>query len=481
MNDITYNVRVYKTKIYKGARVTTYYVRWKVGSREWKEPHRTIAQADSFRSSLLAAARNGEAFSLATGRPVAWKRAENDMTWYEFACAYADMKWKSASAKYRKDIARALTAATPAMIPQERGRPDDASIRPALLRWAFNAKQRGSAPADVAQVLAWVARTSAPVSSLAEPATARRMLDLATTRVDGKNAAASTARRHRTILANAMDYAAELGLIDGNPIRSLKWKLPRLSGVVDRRCVVNHRQAQALLHAVDAQQPSGPRLVAFFAVLYYSGLRPEEAINLRKDDVTLPPLVWNERTQHWDEPAEDDDWGELHFRAAAPDVGTEWTDDGSHRELRQLKQRADGDSRTVPAPPPLTMILRTHLSDVGTAPDGRLFTGVRGGELPTITYRRAWTKARRDALSGDEHASPLARRPYDLRHACLSTWLNGGVAPTQVAEWAGHSVDVLLRIYAKCLSGQQDLAKRRIAQALREGTESGPDLSARHE
>jgi len=36
---------------------------------------------------------------------------------------------------------------------------------------------------------------------------------------------------------------------------------------------------------------------------------------------------------------------------------------------------------------------------------------------------------------------------YDLRHACLSTWLSGGVYPAQVAEWAGHSVDVLLRIY----------------------------------
>jgi hypothetical protein len=31
----------------------------------------------------------------------------------------------------------------------------------------------------------------------------------------------------------------------------------------------------------------------------------------------------------------------------------------------------------------------------------------------------------------------LARRPYDLRHACLSTWLNGGIYPTQVAERAG--------------------------------------------
>ncbi len=71
---------------------------------------------------------------------------------------------------------------------------------------------------------------------------------------------------------------------------------------------------------------------------------------------------------------------------------------------------------------------------------------------------------------GGPHASgaglSLARRPYDLRHACLSTWLNGGVYPTQVAEWAGHSVDVLLRIYAKCVVGQDELAKRRISEAL---------------
>jgi len=32
------------------------------------------------------------------------------------------------------------------------------------------------------------------------------------------------------------------------------------------------------------------------------------------------------------------------------------------------------------------------------------------------------------------------------------------VSGGQVAEWAGHSVDVLLRIYAKCVVGQDELA-----------------------
>jgi integrase len=256
-----------------------------------------------------------------------------------------------------------------------------------------------------------------------------------------------------------MDYAIELGLLQTNPIRALKWTAPKVSSQVDRRSVVNPRQARTLLAAVRAQQPSGPMLVTFFGVMYYAGLRPEEAISLRVDDVVLS-------SQGREDTQEDDDWGELHLRSATPDAGGEWTDDGSARELRQLKHRAQGDSRIVPTHPELTRLLRDHLAQFGTA--GRLFSGVRGGELPTITYRRAWIKARQAALTVIEQASPLARRPYDLRHACLSTWLNGGVYPTQVAEWAGHGVDVLLRIYAKCLVGQDELAKRRISEALRQ-------------
>lgn len=477
-DDITYNARVYRTRIYKGKKVTTYTVRWKVAGEEWTEPFRNSAQADSFRSALLTAARKGEAFSITTGRPVTWQRSAREMSWYEFACAYVDMKWKSASAKYRRDIARALTAATPAMFREgASGKPDVAEIRLALRQWAFNSKQRDDAPADIGEVLAWVKRNTVPVSTLAIPANARQILDTATTNVNGKRAAASTAKRHRTILANALDYARELRIIDvpENPIRILKWTAPKVSGTVDRRCVVNPRKARALLAAVGTQQPSGPRLVAFFGTMYFAAARPEEAINLGKDNITFPPIIQNEETQEWEIASGSDGWGELEFENASPDAGREWTDDGHHRERRQLKHRAVGDTRPVLMCPELSLLLWKHIQQFGAAPDGRLFTGIRGGELPTITYRRAWTVARKAALTPAEYASPLARRPYDLRHACLSTWLNGGVPPAQVAEWAGHGIDVLFRIYAKCLIGQDELAKRRITEALRDDSTDGSE------
>ncbi len=83
-----------------------------------------------------------------------------------------------------------------------------------------------------------------------------------------------------------------------------------------------------------------------------------------------------------------------------------------------------------------------------------------------MTIGRVWRRARQAAFTAEVAASPLARTPYDLRHAAVSTWLNGGVPPTTVAEWAGHSVEVLLRIYAKCLDGGDALVRRRVQAAL---------------
>lgn len=85
--DTTYDVRVYKTEVYRGSRISSHTVRWKVAHRAWRRSFRNAAQADVFRAELLAAARKGEAFNAATGEPVSWQRDEPGTSWYEFACA----------------------------------------------------------------------------------------------------------------------------------------------------------------------------------------------------------------------------------------------------------------------------------------------------------------------------------------------------------------------------------------------------------
>jgi hypothetical protein len=63
-------------------------------------------------------------------------------------------------------------------------------------------------------------------------------------------------------------------------------------------------------------------------------------------------------------------------------------------------------------------------------------------------------------------AALSARRPYGLRHADVSLWLNAGGPATEVTRRAGHGVAVLLKIYAHCIDGQATAANQRIAEAL---------------
>jgi len=70
-------------------------------------------------------------------------------------------------------------------------------------------------------------------------------------------------------------------------------------------------------------------------------------------------------------------------------------------------------------------------------------------------------------------ASPLARRPYDLRHAAVSLRLNSVVPTTGVARRSGHSVAVLLKVYAHCIDGQADIVNKRIADTLGSADDAG--------
>lgn len=169
----TYDVRVYRTEVYKGAKVTTYRVRWKTGHRLWREGFRSAALADSFRSSLLTATRKGEAFSLATGCPVSWKREESTLTWYALTLEYAVAKWPYAAPNHRTSIAEALTDATEAMlVSHEPPYPAD-EIRRALRTWAFSDRLRGTTepPADLSAVVRWLQSATLPMSDFSRPGT----------------------------------------------------------------------------------------------------------------------------------------------------------------------------------------------------------------------------------------------------------------------------------------------------------------------
>jgi integrase len=156
----------------------------------------------------------------------------------------------------------------------------------------------------------------------------------------------------------------------------------------------------------------------------------------------------------------------LEFSEIRTAAGREWTDDGQVHEVRRPKGGPRNAVRRVPVPPVLVELLREHIQEFGVAPDGRLFRTYRGATYLPSTLWQVLQKARRQAFTPAQAASPLARRPYDFRHAGVSWRLNAGTPAPLVAEWAGHTVEVLFRIYAHCIDGDDERWFARMEDAL---------------
>lgn len=459
----TRDVQVWGVRRYKGKRKTTYTVRWRVEGRILQKTFDTIKLAESFRARLLVGLRQAEPFDVQTGQPVNVIDKPPELSWLDHAMAFVDVKWPHASPRHRKGIAEGLTTATVAALPAADR--DSTAIRRALENWVFNSAARSGAkdpepPEEHADAVRWARRRSPSLVEMAEPARLRGVLDALALKLDGKPASSSTVARKRSTLYSAFQYAVEVDALPANPIDRIVWKPPKHTDEVDRRVVVNPHQAKKLLAEVAAIYPS---LEAFFACIYYAGLRPSEVRHLKVGDLDLPTSP--------------DAWGTLHLLGSTQTAGSAWTDTGRATEDRSLKHRASRATRQVPAPPALVAVLQRHIERFPPGLEGRLFV-TRAGRagIPVappfaspqamgIVYR-IWDKARQRALTDAEYRSPLAKRPYDLRHAAVSLWLNAGVPATQVAEWAGHSVNVLLRVYASCVVGQDEASRRRVELAL---------------
>ncbi|MEV0348652.1 site-specific integrase [Nonomuraea sp. NPDC050680] len=450
----THDVVIWSIRNRKG-RAKPYQLRWKVGTEPKSKAFLTKALADSFRADLLKAAKRGEPFDTLTGLPASMTKTEKAaLSWYDFCRKYVRMRWKGAAAKTREAIVDSLTVATFALLADEAAKLSKKEIR-AAMQWALLPRQEDEvAPPHLSYAVRLLQKGTVNVSDLADPIVVRNVCEELTLTRDGKRAAADTTARRRRGLNTALEYAIDLGELDENSLKRVKQKKVARDNTVDRRCVVNPVQARELLVSLSYvgswHRARGRRLVAFFATLYFAGLRPAEAIGLRESDCLLPQ----------------EGWGLLTLEVTRPSSGKQWTDSGTVHDQRGLKQREEREVRPVPIPPELVRILRDHLREFGMAPDGRLFRNERGGVLGASTYSRAWEEARRFALTPQQVASPLAGKPYDLRHAALSTWLNAGVDATVVAERAGNSVEVLLKRYAKCLDGRDSEINLRIEAAL---------------
>lgn len=440
-----------------------YELRWSVGGVPKSHSFLTKALADNYRAKLMAAARTGEEFDTETGEPVSWAVVttpeipeESPVTWFDHACDFVSMKWPHIAARNRVNVADSLATVTPALVTAGKGMPEQGVLRKALYKYAFNLNSPDPAewPQEITSALRWVEQSSLPVRDLKDAAVIRKALGALSVKMDGKAAAAATYQRKRAVFYNSLGYAVELELLPANPIDKVQWTAQETERQVDRRVVANPTQVDAILETAATRSARGRHLKPFYATVYYAGTRPSEARMLTVEDCTLP------------DPKKPKKWGQLELGASAPYAGKAWTDDGEAFDERHLKARSINAVRTVPIPPKLVAILRRHIAENKLRPTDRLFSAIEGGHVSPAEYGKIWREARSATLSGKQAATPLAKRVYDLRHGNASLLLNAGVTPTEAARRLGHSVTVLLQVYAGCLDGEEETANERIDEAL---------------
>ena len=479
----TYNVRVFKIDVYEGKKLTSYYVRWRTGpQKHCSDAFRQRAAAESFRSELVTAASLGQAFDVESGLPLAkLAQAKADKPWFEVSKQYADERWQLTSASHRQNTAHVLMTITMQLCRKHKCPYPLARVRTALREWAYNKERRKDAPTEMANILAWVERSSPTMAVWTDSESVAGVLVALATKLDGKPCATSSMRRDRNIASHMLRWAVERKLLEAHPFTLTKPARIKSSRAVDKRSVPNEQQIDRLLNWISARPRNGACLFTVFSTMRYAGLRPEEAVSLRLEDVRFPEVTDSKLVDRALSDPEADIaadvldrmWGEITVHAPTPEPGSQWTDSGKPRETRdRLKGRDAGQSRTVPAHPLLCRILREYVDNpnprakVATpiADGARLFTGEHGGDLAGSVMRRNWGNARDAVLTEHQRDSPLAQTSYSLRHYCLTTWIDDGVRIAQVALWAGNSVAVLNETYIGWIEGTDADARRRALQ-----------------
>ena len=205
----TYDVRIHAILTNKQSRGDTYTIRSKVAGRPFRKTFATKALAESYRSKLIIAQREGVAFDTESGLPEPEARKSYSRSWLAHAMSFVDMKWPQSSPKHRRNTAEALVTVTLAFLSSDRGAPADADLRAALYGWAFNSGVRKAAtkgkgspsiPSEFGAAMKWLSSNTIQVSDMDDSALMRKALDALSLRIDGKSAAASTIARKRTAL-----------------------------------------------------------------------------------------------------------------------------------------------------------------------------------------------------------------------------------------------------------------------------------------
>ncbi len=219
----------------------------------------------------------------------------------------------------------------------------------------------------------------------------------------------STIHIAKTAAGMVLSSAVDSGIIAANPMAGLRIA----KGTSKTRQALTAEQVELLADAV------GPWWRPFVLVLAYCGLRPGEAIALRRRHL--------------------DDLGRLTIEGAITE----------HKGRLVEGDTKTHRSRLVQVPESVLQELRVHIDQhVVDRPDAPIFSASDGSMMRLSNWRhRIWQPAVERA------ELPSSATPYVLRHTAASLMAQQGVPVSTAAAALGHDPAIYLRTYAHLYPG----------------------------
>jgi integrase len=233
-----------------------------------------------------------------------------------------------------------------------------------------------------------------------------------------------TIRQVHEVLRNLLEQAVEDKLMPSNPAagRAVRRAIPA-------RVKVEHRVIQREEIAAFLEAAGKDRLAAYWTLLLFSGLRPQEALALRWRDL---------------------DGDRVHIRRVLVDA--------PHVKHGFADPKTAKSARAVVLPGVAVRALETHrkrqaVERLAAGPKWRdndlMFGTLTGGPL-----RQSWTRPAFYAVLVDAKLPPM--RIYDLRHSCATLLLAEGESAKVVQERLGHaSITLTMDTYSHVLPSMQ--------------------------
>ncbi len=431
--------------------------------KRFSQPHGSAEKARDWAKKLVADFGRGWMYDPQAKRfvePETRVDIEGDrLSVLDAALDQLDRKWRSWEPKSREAAVRSYRRACLHLVDDPEGRPEDAVE--AYLDAVMQSPLRR--PATLTELEAEGERWIQAASLSMDKVTWQQLEDLVrryriSQRDPTKTVSAVTERRFVADLKHLWrDCGARHAIANPWPaVHTLDKDATRRGSVrpgpVDKDIVLSPSQVLALADACVEYGSWGEEVRAYVEVLGLCGLRPGEGAALGVDDLDLPRSGT----------------GWLRVSRSARRVSSRWLDDDEDEQWGPLKDRAIGESRTVPVPEAVVRSLRHHLETVRRSASNEELIFTHGGHRFDMGAfeRDVWEPARRHLFpsnpklkSDDPRQSKLSRlRRHDLRHAACSMWLNAGVDPKVCQKWSGHStLSVFLDVYQGINPGREEL------------------------